>query len=101
MCRRSSGKDFVLSCHKSEIEGNGFARRCGAVFCMGGGGLVWKFRQVGGRVAGDILQVDLTRLEVTGEVLKGLDQDTDGEVNDVKGGVVRVNEQSDERKEVI
>ena len=44
---------------------------------------------------------DLTRLEVTGEVLKGLDQDTDGEVNDVKGGVVRVNEQSDERKEVI
>lgn len=45
--------------------------------------------------------MDLTRLEVTGEVLKGLDQDTDGEVNDVKGGVVRVNEQSDERKEVI
>ena len=73
----------------------------GPFFCMGGGGLIWEFRQVGGRVAGDILQVDLTRLEVTGEVLKGLDQDTDGEVNDVKGGVVRVNEQSDERKEVI
>ena len=38
---------------------------------------------------------------MTGEVLKGLDQDTDGEVNDVKGGIVRVNEQSDERNEVI
>ena len=73
----------------------------GPFFCVGGGGLVWKFLQVGGRFAGDILQVYLTRLEVTGEVLKGLDQDTDGEVNDVKGGVVRVNEQSDERKEVI
>ena len=45
--------------------------------------------------------MDLTRLEVTGEVLKGLDQDTDGEVNDVKGGVVRINEQGEERKEVI
>lgn len=68
---------------------------------MGGGGLVWEFRQVGGKFAGNSLQVYLTRLEVTGEVLKDLDQDTDGEVNDVKGGVVRVNEQSDERKEVI
>lgn len=68
---------------------------------MGGGGLVWEFRQVGGRVAGDILQVDLTRLEVSGEMLQGLDQGANGEVNDASDVVVRVNEQSDERKEVI